>query len=55
MKGGKRIGAGRKPLPYKTITLSVKVPTVLHHQISQLIKKTIEQWKQTINSKETES
>jgi hypothetical protein len=48
-RGGSRIGAGRKPAPYKTIVISVRIPTELSHQISSLIKKTISEWKAQTN------
>lgn len=45
MRGGARIGAGRKPAPYKTIVLSLRIPAQLHNEISLTIKTIISKWK----------
>lgn len=46
-RGGARLGAGRKPAPYKQITMAVKIPAELHQELSKIIKKTILKWKQS--------
>lgn len=50
MRGGARIGAGRKPLPYKTMVISIRIPVELHKEISLTIKTIIKRWKQTQTS-----
>jgi len=37
-RGGKRKGAGAKPLPYKTKPVGVRVPVHLHKEIVQVVK-----------------
>lgn len=53
-RGGARINSGRKPAPYKTITITFRIPIELNHQISQLIKKTITEWKHKTNLEKKE-
>jgi hypothetical protein len=45
-RGGQRPGAGRKPNPYKTISIAIRIPAQLNHEINLLIKQTIKKWKQ---------
>jgi len=54
MRGGQRQGAGRKPNPYKTISIAIRIPAELNHTITLLIKQTIKKWKQN-NLTEKES
>jgi hypothetical protein len=38
MKGGKRPGAGRKPLPFKTRVLYMRIPEIFYDEIIALVK-----------------
>lgn len=50
MRGGARLGAGRKPSPYKTMVISIRIPVQLNNEISLTIKTIIKKWKQTQTS-----
>lgn len=43
MKGGKRNGAGRKPAPYKTKTISIRVREEWAEEVKQAAKDKIRQ------------
>ena len=46
-KGGKRKGAGRKPAPYQTKTISFRVRVDLADDLRNSIKQFIKQYKKT--------
>lgn len=46
-KGGKRTGAGRKPAPYQTKTISFRVRVDLADDLRNSIKQFIKQYKKT--------
>ena len=46
-RGGKRIGAGRKPAPYQTKTISFRVRVDLADDLKNSIKQFIKQYNKT--------
>lgn len=51
-RGGKRKGAGRKPAPYKTTTVSVRVRTEWVEPVKEAIKTTVDKLKKTTDINE---
>jgi hypothetical protein len=47
-KGGKRKGAGRKPAPYKTTTISFRVREEWAKQLTELVKERVAELKEKI-------
>jgi hypothetical protein len=45
-RGGKRIGAGRKPASYKTVTISFRVRAEWAEQIKELVNDAVSELQQ---------
>lgn len=48
-RGGKRKGAGRKPAPYKTKTISFRIKIEWENEIKQMVKDKILQLSKNYN------
>ncbi len=48
-RGGKRNGAGRKPAPYKTTTISFRVREEWAKQLTELVKARVAELKEKIS------
>jgi hypothetical protein len=44
-RGGSRPGAGRKPVPYKSVILTIRVPEPLKNKVKRDVKRIITDWK----------